>query len=177
MDLGYCSIRLNIWFASFRWRARSLFRLWQSAGHESTIDFQGSYQPPCALDSFGVFVYFGNLTPRGYTGVARFLALRFFAVTVEGWFETVLNAMASRHFRSEGSTSNFRSGEFLFVNRSKIRADKLHTVVWKSCLVCSILYKVSRNIFIALILNIEIVKKVRIQKDRFNCQVIRNLCQ
>lgn len=177
MDLGYCSIRLNIWFASFRWRARSLFRLWQSAGHESTIDFQGSYQPPCALDSFGAFVYFGNLTPRGYTGVARFLALRFFAVTVEGWFETVLNAMASRHFRSEGSTSNFRSGELLSLIEGWIRADKLHTAVWKSCLVCSILYRVSWNIFIVSILNIEIIKKVRIQEDRFNYHVIRNLIQ
>ena len=46
-------------------RERSLFRHWQSAGHETTIDFHGSYQPPCALDSFEVFVYFGNLPARG----------------------------------------------------------------------------------------------------------------
>lgn len=40
MVLGYCSIPSNIW-SSFRSRARPLFQLRQSAGHETTIDFHG----------------------------------------------------------------------------------------------------------------------------------------
>lgn len=60
MVLGYRSIRSNIWSAGFRSRARPLFQ--RSAGHEATIDF---HRPPCALDGLTVFVYFGNLPPRG----------------------------------------------------------------------------------------------------------------
>lgn len=47
MVLGYCSIPSNIWSASFRPRARPLFQLRQSAGHETTIDFHGSYHHVC----------------------------------------------------------------------------------------------------------------------------------
>lgn len=47
MVLGYCSIPSNIWSASFRPRARPLFQLRQSAGHETTIDFHGSYHRVC----------------------------------------------------------------------------------------------------------------------------------
>lgn len=67
MVLGYCSIPSNIW--SRRAFVRERGHCFSSGNPPDTklqlISTAVPCVPPCALDGFTVFVYFGNLPPRG----------------------------------------------------------------------------------------------------------------